>query len=165
MTTGSTGTQGPHAIAGVISGGTANNIVARECTVNWGFRTLPGGDDGDEVVASVEKYFAEDLLPWMRKRHPKAEINTRLRIHNKPFEREGKEEAEALAKAWAGTNRVTQVPYGTEAGLFKREGGIATVVCGPGDIAQAHQPNEFVAVSRVEACERFMWRMMAWAAK
>ena len=151
--------------AGIISGGTANNIVARECTVNWGCRTLPGGDDGDEVVARVETYFAEDLLPWMRKRHPKAEINTRLRIHNKPFEREGNEDAEALAKAWAGTNRVTQVPYGTEAGLFMREGGIATVVCGPGDIAQAHQPNEFVAISQVEACERFMRRMMAWAAK
>jgi acetylornithine deacetylase len=148
---------------GMISGGTANNIVARECTVNWGYRTLPGGDD-TEVIGRVETYFAETLLPWMHRQHPKAEITNRVRIHSKPFEREGNEEAEALAKAWAGTNRVTQVPYGTEAGLFKREGGIPTVVCGPGDIAQAHQPNEFIAVSQIAECERFMRRMMAWAA-
>jgi len=149
---------------GMISGGTANNIVARECVVNWGYRTLPGGDDA-EVIGRVERYLDVNLLPWMRRQHAKAEIATRVRIHNKPFEREGNEEAERLAKAWAGTNRVTQVPYGTEAGLFKREGGIPTVVCGPGDIAQAHQPNEFIEVTQVEACERFMRRLMAWTAR
>ena len=54
--------------------------------------------------------------------------------------------------------------YGTEAGLFE-EAGCPTVICGPGDIAQAHQPNEFILKSQITACETFMRRLMDWGAK
>jgi acetylornithine deacetylase len=54
------------------------------------------------------------------------------------------------------------VPYGTEAGIF-RAAGIETVICGPGDIAQAHQPNEFLAASQLDACEAFLTRLAGWA--
>ncbi len=56
------------------------------------------------------------------------------------------------------------MPYATEAGIF-RAGGIPTVICGPGDIAQAHQPNEFILKSQIDACESFMRRLMVWAAR
>jgi len=147
---------------GRIGGGTANNILARECVVHWGYRTLPGEDDG-EVIHRVESYIAGTLLPAMRKRHPQAAITTEIRIHNPPFVPEGNEEAEVLAKAWAGVNGVGQVPYGTEAHVFKGVG-LPTVICGPGDIAQAHQPNEFLELDQLAACERFMRRLMEWAA-
>jgi acetylornithine deacetylase len=75
---------------------------------------------------------------------------------------EQNEEATQLALAWSGGNRTHAVPYGTEAGIF-RAAGIPTVICGPGDIAQAHQPNEFLAKSQLAACEGFMDRPIDWA--
>ncbi len=71
-------------------------------------------------------------------------------------------EAEALARAWSGSNLSTVVACATEAGIVQKTG-VSTVVCGPGDIAQAHQPNEFVLRSRIDACEAFLGRMTAWA--
>jgi acetylornithine deacetylase len=72
------------------------------------------------------------------------------------------EEAAKLALQWTGGNRTYAVPYGTEAGIF-RSHGIPTVICGPGDISQAHQPNEFVAKSQMDACDAFITKMIGWA--
>ena len=55
--------------------------------------------------------------------------------------------------------------YGTEAGIFRKTLGVPTVVCGPGDIAQAHQPNEYLLASQIDACEGFMRRMVEWACR
>ena len=57
------------------------------------------------------------------------------------------------------------VVYATEAGIFRKTLGVPTVVCGPGDIAQAHQPNEFLLASQIGACEDFMTRMVEWASR
>jgi acetylornithine deacetylase len=146
---------------GMIAGGTANNILAGQCTVHWGTRTLPGEDD-DEVARRAQAFIADTLRPKMRACHALADIVTRERIRNQPFEPAGNQPAEALALAWSGSNGLFQVPYGTEAGIFKRAGA-PVVICGPGDIAQAHQPNEFILVEQVEACERFLRRMLEWA--
>ena len=53
--------------------------------------------------------------------------------------------------------------YGTEAGQFSLYGGVQAVVCGPGDIAQAHTPNEWISLEQIEACDRFMLRVLDWA--
>ena len=146
---------------GVINGGTAGNILARECTLNWGYRTLPG-DDPWEVQRRAEKYIAELLLPKMRARHPDANITLRRRSFVPGLLPQENEEASKLALQWTGGNRTYAVPYGTEAGIF-RSHGIPTVICGPGDIAQAHQPNEFVARSQMDACDAFLGKMIGWA--
>ena len=72
------------------------------------------------------------------------------------------EEAAKLALQWTGGNRTYAVPYGTEAGIFRTHG-IPTVICGPGDISQAHQPNEFVAKSQMDACDAFLGKLIRWA--
>jgi acetylornithine deacetylase len=54
------------------------------------------------------------------------------------------------------------VPYGAEAGQYAAAG-IATVICGPGSIEQAHQPNEFISPSQVVACDRFLARLGEWS--
>jgi acetylornithine deacetylase len=72
--------------------------------------------------------------------------------------------AEGLALRLTGANRTIAVSYGTEGGHFQ-EHGISTVVCGPGDIAQAHQPNEFIAPQQLGACEVFLERLADWAAQ
>ena len=146
---------------GIVTGGTAGNILARECTLNWGYRTLPG-DDPWEVQRRAEKYIAELLLPKMRTKHPDANITIKRRSFVPGLMPQENEEAAKLALQWTGGNRTYAVPYGTEAGIF-RSHGIPTVICGPGDISQAHQPNEFVARSQMDACDAFIVRMIGWA--
>jgi acetylornithine deacetylase len=146
---------------GIISGGTAGNILARECTLNWGYRTLPG-DDYTEVQRRAEAYVAELLLPKMRAKHPDANIVLKRRSFVPGLLPQENEEAAKLALQWTGGNRTYAVPYGTEAGIFRGHG-IPTVICGPGDISQAHQPNEFVAKSQMDACDVFMGKLIRWA--
>ncbi|MBX3500732.1 MAG: acetylornithine deacetylase [Alphaproteobacteria bacterium] len=148
---------------GVINGGTAGNILARQCIVNWGYRTLPG-DDEWEVQRRAVAYLTDTLLPAMRARHPAANIETKRRSMVPGLKPDENREAEQLALRWTNTNRTYAVPYGTEAGIF-RAVGIPTVICGPGDIAQAHQPNEFILKSQITACETFMRRLMDWGAR
>jgi acetylornithine deacetylase len=146
---------------GIITGGTAGNILARECTLNWGYRTLPG-DDPWEVQRRAESYIAELLLPKMKAKHPDANITLKRRSFVPGLLPQENEEAAKLALQWTGGNRTYAVPYGTEAGIF-RSHGIPTVICGPGDISQAHQPNEFVAKSQMDACDAFLGKLIRWA--
>jgi len=146
---------------GIITGGTAGNILARECTLNWGYRTLPG-DDPWEVQRRAEAYIAELLLPKMKARHPDANIVLKRRSFVPGLLPQENEEAAKLALQWTGGNRTYAVPYGTEAGIFRGHG-IPTVICGPGDISQAHQPNEFVAKSQMDACDAFLGKLIRWA--
>ena len=148
---------------GIVSGGTAGTILARECTLNWGYRTLPG-DDPWEVQRRAEAYVAELLLPRMKAKHPDADIKLKRRSFVPGLLPQENEEAAKLALQWTGGNRTYAVPYGTEAGIFRGHG-IPTVICGPGDISQAHQPNEFVARSQMDACDAFMAKMIGWAEK
>ena len=148
---------------GIVTGGTAGNILARECTLNWGYRTLPG-DDPWEVQRRAEQYVAELLLPKMKAKHPDAKIELKRRSFVPGLLPQENEEAAKLALQWTGGNRTYAVPYGTEAGIFRGHG-IPTVICGPGDISQAHQPNEFVAKSQMDACDAFLDKMTGWATK
>jgi acetylornithine deacetylase len=130
-------------------------------TLNWGYRTLPG-DDPWEVQRRAEQYIAELLLPKMRTKHPDANITLKRRSFVPGLLPQENEEAAKLALQWTGGNRTYAVPYATEAGIFRGHG-IPTVICGPGDIAQAHQPNEFVARSQMDACDAFLNKMIGWA--
>jgi acetylornithine deacetylase len=149
---------------GTIVGGTAGNILARECEVLWGYRELPGKPI-EGLGERAQKWLKNELLPKMKAKHPAATIETVLRSSTPAFSPEGNEDAKALAANWSGSNTVGSVVYGTEAGIFKKTLGVPTVVCGPGDIAQAHQPNEFILASQITACEGFMRRMMEWACR
>lgn len=143
----------------IIQGGTAINILARRCTFGWETRTLPGGDPG-YVIARMESFAFGDLLPRMRAIAPACEISFTARSRVPALMPEPGSPAEALALSLAGLNAADAVSYATEAGIFQ-EAGIPAIVCGPGDIAQAHQPNEFIDESQLAACERFMHRLMA----
>ena len=149
---------------GTIVGGTAGNILARECEVLWGYRELPDRPLtalGDRALA----WLKQELLPKMKARHPAASIDTVVRSATVGFSPVGNEDAKALAANWSGSNTVGSVVYGTEAGIFRQTLGVPTVVCGPGDIAQAHQPNEFILASQITACEGFMRRMTEWCTR
>jgi len=147
---------------GIVQGGTANNIIARHCLVQWGYRALPG-DDPDEALKRVSEFCETRLLPRMREIHPGAEIVTRTRAQVPPLLPTEQNPADLLCRALTGDNGSHSVSYAAEAGIFQ-QAGFSVVICGPGDIAQAHQPNEFIAIDQIAACERFMRKLADWAA-
>lgn len=143
---------------GLIEGGTALNIVPRRCTFNWEYRGLPDLDD-TEIPARFEAFAQTQVLPGMQAISHECGIETTMVNAMPGLAPEHGSPAEALALRLAQQNDTFAVSYGTEAGLFQ-EAGIPTVICGPGDIAQAHKPNEFVTLDQLARCERFMRRLV-----
>lgn len=143
--------------AGTIEGGTALNILARHCTFQWEFRYLPG-TSRDDIAERFVAHSAE-VLARLRRIAPEADIVTKPRAHVPALVAHVDCPAEALAKSLTGRNAAEAVSYGTEAGLFQ-EAGIPSVVCGPGNILQAHKPNEFIEIAQVELCTQFMRRLI-----
>lgn len=142
---------------GVIDGGTAMNIVARDCRFEFDIRALPG-DDAEAILREIREFAERDLLPAMRAVSAEAGIAWET-IAEFPGLATGEEEAiTVLAKALARTNATGKVSFGTEAGLY-RDARIPTVVCGPGSILQAHKPNEFVELDQIRSCEAFVDRL------
>ena len=143
---------------GTIQGGTALNIVPKDCAFEFEFRYLPE-DDPDAIFAAIETYARTELEPEMRA------VNTDTGIRFTPLSSfpglDTLEEAAitTLVKALAGSNSAGKVSFGTEAGLFQ-DAGIPTIVCGPGSIAQAHKPNEWIALDQIAACEAFLRQLM-----
>jgi acetylornithine deacetylase len=148
---------------GIVQGGTAGNILARNCFVQWEYRALPS-DDPMEVLHRVRHHCDNVLLPRMRQYAPDALIETRARAGVPPLLPEQHNPADALCRHLTGANASASVPYAAEAGIFQKAG-FHVVICGPGDIAQAHQPNEFIETSQVAACESFMRRLADWSVK
>jgi acetylornithine deacetylase len=99
------------------------------------------------------------VLTRLRQIAPEADIVTAVRAHVPALVAKDGCPAEALAKQLTGRNHAEAVAYGTEAGLFQ-EAGIPSVVCGPGNIREAHKPNEFIELSQVDACVAFIRRLM-----
>lgn len=147
---------------GIVNGGTAGNIIARHCLVQWEYRSLPGEDTG-EALALVRDFCDTVLLPKMRATWADARIETRQRAAAPPLRPDPDSKAEHLCRQLTGDNRATSVSYAAEAGIFQ-QAGFSVVLCGPGDIAQAHQPNEFIAIEQIGACEAFLRKLGDWAA-
>jgi len=144
---------------GTIKGGIATNVVPRDCEFTFDFRYLPGTDP-DWLFSEVERYAHDTLLPQMRKIAVDADISFAIKANTPGLAIAPSHELVALAQALADSRGAVpgKVDYGTEAGLFSRAG-IPTVVCGPGNIEQAHKPNEYIALSQIAQCEAFMRRL------
>jgi acetylornithine deacetylase len=140
-----------------IEGGTALNILARQCRFQWEYRFIPDTDEF-EIFNRFQDYVASEVLPRIRRIAPEADIQTTIRSRVPPLKPETDSPAETLAKRLAGQNGTEAVSYGTEAGLFQ-EVGIATVICGPGSIQQAHKPDEWIALDQIALGEAFMRRL------
>lgn len=142
---------------GMMHGGTAVNIVPQDCEIVWEFRAVEG-DDGSDIKQRVQEFIDTDLLPRMRAVAPEADIVTEPIAEVVGLFPEKDGPAETLIKLLAQRNDTETVSYGTEGGVFQ-VAGISTVVCGPGDIAVAHQPNEFVDVDQISQCMDLMDRL------
>ena len=143
---------------GMIEGGTAANIISRRCRFVWDVRHIPE-DDPMVHVDHFNAWCESEVLPRMRSVAPEANIETRMLNQAPAFGPEEDGEAERIARAITGDNAVHAAAYAAEAGQFQ-EAGFSTVICGPGSIDQAHQPNEFIDLEQIDQCERFLRRLM-----
>jgi len=148
---------------GVIKGGTAANIVPRDCEVHFEFRYLPGIDP-EALEREIKSYAERVLLPEMRAVDPATFIafETKAEIPglDPSDERAEQDRVTSLAQALTRNQSIAKVAYATEAGLFQRAG-IPSIICGPGSIGEAHKPNEFITLEQVALCESFMERLLA----
>jgi acetylornithine deacetylase len=138
---------------GMIEGGTAHNITAGDCRFAVEMRVVPG-EDIEGLAAEFEAEAAR-LDAALKAVRPEAAV-TLTRFFAVPgLKPEVNGAADALVRRLTGANAAGVVSYGTEAGQFQ-EAGYSAVICGPGDIAQAHQVDEYLEVSEFEAGQRFM---------
>ena len=144
---------------GVIHGGTAANVVAANCSFVTDVRAIPTEDPASYRDRYL-RYIREEIEPGMKRIAPDSGVKVLPRSIVLGLKPETDGAAERLVRRLTGDNGSHVVSYGTEAGLFQRPGW-STVVCGPGDIAQAHQADEYIEVSEFEAGERFLGRLIA----
>lgn len=150
----------PYTTIGVnlIDGGNASNTVPALCELQLDFRAISSVDP-DEVTGRIRTMCAE-IEAAMRADHPSARVEVEVLAAVPGLSARADSAAAALAVRLGGHASAEKVTYGTEAGQFAGSG-IDTVVCGPGDIAQAHAPDEYVELDQIEQCERFVAALIA----
>ena len=144
--------------AGVVHGGTALNIISRKCEFLWDVRTIPDGPAAN-VYSEFQEYCNDILLPTMRSVHKGADIQTTVLADVPPMREILDNPALKLAQDLTGNTVRSRVAYVAEAGQFQ-EAGFPTVICGPGSIDQAHQPNEFISINQMEQGEQFLRKLI-----
>jgi len=149
----------PTLTIGQVHGGTAPNILARECRFIFDLRSPAGVDNEAALADFMALAAAEDAA--IRERAPDGGVSVR-RIADVPaFEAAGGDGAEALARRLAGDNGPAgTVSFGTEAGQFQAAG-LPVILCGPGSVDQAHQPDEYVDIVQMQRGAEMMTRLAA----
>ncbi len=147
---------------GRIDGGSAVNVIAPECRLDWECRPIPGRTIAD-VIDPFRAYCNETLVPAMQEIGPDCAIETTVITEVPAFEPMADSPAEALALVLTGQNRAGTVPFASEAGLFQHSG-IPAVICGPGSPDQAHRANEYITIADLDACTEFLTKLADWAA-
>jgi acetylornithine deacetylase len=143
---------------GIMKGGTAVNIVPNRCEFSFEIRNIPEVDS-DALVEEIRQYAFKTLEPRMKDIDPKTGFEFKPCARVPAFDIANTDPAVEFVLGLSGANATEKVSFATEAGLFQNNG-IPTVVCGPGSIAQAHKPNEYVSADQLTKCENFMDRLI-----
>ncbi len=138
---------------GTIQGGTAVNILPAQCEFLWEYRGLPG-EDPESIIEAMQAFIEREVLPDLREFAPETSIETTPIARVPPLMPDPEAKAERWVRGLRGVRDggSGEVSFATEAGSFQRAG-ISSVVCGPGSIDQAHQPNEFIDPAELKRCE------------
>lgn len=143
---------------GMVSGGSAPNIIPNRCVVDAGVRVIPGSD----ISAIVKKVTDEmdAIRQWMRNQNPVCDAILELDADVYWLRKEPNGMAATLCRRYSGDNSENVVSYGTDGGVFQ-PAGFSVAICGPGSIDQAHKPDEFIEISEIKACEKFIDLLIA----
>jgi acetylornithine deacetylase len=142
-----------------VHGGQAINIVPRQAVLTWEYRPVPA-DDSDALFERIRRYAEEEVLPRLQAATGTGAITFHADAVALGLAEEVDGAAERLVRELTGYEGPGgTVPFGTDGGHFQAAG-LSTVVCGPGSIEQAHQPDEWIEVSELAACDRFLERLV-----
>jgi acetylornithine deacetylase len=142
---------------GTIAGGTILNIIPEHAEFTMEWRNIPA-DDLEVEFAVLRKHVAAVLEPGMKAVDAKTGFSYEVIDSIPGLALPARDPLVAMVQQASGSNSLGSVSYGTEGGLYERAG-IPTIVCGPGSIAQAHQPDEWIAASQLLACDAFIDRL------
>jgi acetylornithine deacetylase len=142
---------------GTMHGGTAMNIVPKDCAFEFEFRYIPG-DDPIVYLNDLQEHARAILEPEMKAVTPDARIDFLFKSELPGMNTDEAAEVTVLAKSLSGSNSIAKISFGTEGGLFQ-QAGLQTVICGPGSIEQAHKRDEWIRLDQIALCEDFMRRL------
>ena len=142
---------------GLIQGGIAANVVPKDCVFQFDMRTLP--NTSPESLYKEIRAYARELTREMHAVDEKSGIDLEWLTQTAGLAAAETDAIVQWAMQLSRNSQAGKVSYGTEAGLFQKMG-VPSVICGPGDIAQAHRPNEFVTLEQLAQCEKFMERIL-----
>ena len=148
---------------GVLHAGSALNIVPRECTFDFEFRTVPQ-DDPHRLLDRLQTYCTEELLPQMQRIAPESRVAFETRSDNPGLHTEETAPIVGRIERLANGGRGGKVAFASEAGQFQRAG-FEAVICGPGSIEDAHKPDEFITFEQIRKGEAFIGRVIDEAAR
>lgn len=143
---------------GIARGGTAKNIVPKRFDITFEIRNVPE-TDADALLQDIREYAFRMIEPRMKSIDPTTGFQIRVVAKTPAFDISNNDPAVAQVLAFSGANTATKVSFATEAGVYQNSG-IPTVICGPGSIAQAHKPDEFVSEDQLLKCGHFLDRML-----
>ena len=142
---------------GTMQGGTILNIIPEHASFTMEWRPIPG-DSPYHHADRLKLWIAETIEPAMKAVHPDCGFSYEVALEMPGMALPADHALATVVKQLAGSNSAGKVAYGTEGGFFEKAG-IPTIICGPGHIAQAHQPDEWIAESELDACDRFIRRL------
>jgi len=148
---------------GVIHGGTAVNIVPDYCYFDMEMRYLPK-TEAKHTFQSLFDYAENTLLPEMKSVHADANIQFESLSDYPPLLTDPQSEYAGWLAEWCQSDSFKTVSFGTEGGLFD-EAGVATLICGPGSIAQAHKPDEFISYEQLNRCTEMLDNLYRWMSR
>jgi len=148
---------------GVISGGSALNIVPEHCRFDFEMRHLPQ-DNPQHMVDELQGFAKNELLPRMQSVNKNTAIDFAEISRYPGLLTEQSSPAVQLIRLLTGRDDFATVPFGTEGGLFDSVG-IATVICGPGSMDQGHKPDEFVSLEQLSACDELLLKLQNWMSR
>jgi acetylornithine deacetylase len=153
------GFEPPHTTVhvGTVRGGTILNIIPEHAEFTMEWRFIPG-DSPTRHMQRMQAHIASAIEPAMRAVDADCGFSYEVSLEMPGMALPADHPLTAAVKQITGSNSVGKVSYGTEGGFFQNAG-IPTIICGPGHIAQAHQPDEWIAASEIEACDRFIRRL------
>lgn len=139
---------------GTVQGGSILNIIPEHAMFTMEWRPIPG-DPAQAHMARMQAWIVESIEPAMQAVHPACGFAYEVSLEMPGMALPADHALASLVKQITGSNSAGKVSYGTEGGFYQ-EAGIPTIICGPGNIAQAHQPDEWIAESELDACDRFI---------
>ena len=143
----------------MINGGIATNTVPNHCGFTFDYRHLPSVDPSRVLAQAMA--FKDQLIEEMRRVDPRANIDLLTEVTSHAFISELADPLATLLQGLAASPRSRKAAFSTEAGYFEKAR-IPTVVCGPGGVEQAHRADEYIAVSELDNCSRFLSELMNW---